>query len=180
MNIKLELRTSIAALMVAAALAGCAGTPQQSAAVAAGADGQVATATAGASDGRIKGITVAESEIAAAGAVGPDLKRSVYYEFDVYEVKPEYRALVEGHAAWLRANPGARLMIIGNTDERGTSEYNLALGQRRAESVARMMLLMGVKSEQIEAVSHGKEKPRAGGHDEASWAENRRSDFAQP
>ena len=108
----------------------------------------------------------------------PDLKRSVYYEFDQYDVKPEYRGLVETHARWLRANPKGRLTIEGNTDERGSREYNVALGQRRAESVTTLMLLMGVKPEQIEAVSFGKEKPRAAGHDEAAWAQNRRSDFS--
>jgi peptidoglycan-associated lipoprotein len=108
----------------------------------------------------------------------PDTTRSVYYEFDKYDVKGEYRALVETHARWLRANPKARLTIEGNTDEHGSREYNVALGQRRAESVTALMVLMGVKREQIEAVSFGKEKPRAVGHDEAAWAENRRSDFA--
>ena len=102
------------------------------------------------------------------------------YEFDKYDVKPSYRALVENHAAWLRANPKARLVITGNTDEHGPSSYNLALGQRRAESVARMLVLLGAKPDQIEAVSFGKEKPRALGHDEASWAENRRADFGRP
>jgi peptidoglycan-associated lipoprotein len=110
---------------------------------------------------------------------GVDLKRSVYFEFDKYDVKPEYRTLVESHARWLRANPQARLTIEGNADERGSREYNVALGQRRAESVTKMMQLLGVRPEQIEAVSWGKEKPRATGHDEASWAENRRSDFAK-
>lgn len=108
----------------------------------------------------------------------PELKRSVYYEFDRFDVKPEYHALVETHAKWLRANPRARLTIEGNADERGSREYNLALGQRRAESVLRMMVVFGVRPEQIEAVSFGKEKPRATGHDEAAWAENRRADFA--
>jgi peptidoglycan-associated lipoprotein len=117
-----------------------------------------------------------EGQNAAAGR--PDLKRSVYYEFDKFDVKPEYHALVETHAKWLRANPRGRLMIEGNADERGSREYNLALGQRRAESVVRMMVVFGVRPEQIEAVSFGKEKPRAAGHDEAAWAENRRADFA--
>jgi peptidoglycan-associated lipoprotein len=103
----------------------------------------------------------------------------VYYEFDKYDVKQEYRALVESHAHWLRANPQARLTIEGNTDEWGSREYNVALGQRRAESVTKMMVLMGVKPEQIEAISFGKEKPRATGHNESAWAENRRSDFAK-
>jgi peptidoglycan-associated lipoprotein len=108
----------------------------------------------------------------------PDLKRSVFYEFDRYDVKAEYRALVERHARWLAANPKARLTIEGNTDDRGSREYNVALGQRRAESVTSMLVLMGAKPEQIEAVSFGKEKPRAAGHDEAAFAQNRRSDFA--
>jgi peptidoglycan-associated lipoprotein len=114
-----------------------------------------------------------------AGAARPDLKRSVYYEFDKYDVKAEYRSLVESHAAWLRANPKARLTIEGNADERGSREYNVALGQRRAESVMKMMRLLGAAENQIEAVSFGEEKPRAQAHDDASWAENRRSDFRQ-
>jgi len=116
--------------------------------------------------------------MSATGAERPDLKRSVYYEFDKYDVKPEYRALIESHARWLSANPKARLKIEGNADERGSREYNVALGQRRAESVTKMLVLLGAKPEQIEAVSWGEEKPRAAGHDEPSWQENRRSDFA--
>jgi peptidoglycan-associated lipoprotein len=110
----------------------------------------------------------------------PDLKRSVYYEFDMYDVKPEYRTLVESHARWLKANPQAKLVIEGNADERGSREYNVALGQRRAESVTKMLVLLGAKPDQIEAVSWGKEKPRIDGHDEKAWAENRRADFAPP
>jgi peptidoglycan-associated lipoprotein len=113
-----------------------------------------------------------------AAAGRPDLERSVYYEFDQFDVKREYHALVESHAKWLRANPRARLTIEGNADERGSREYNLALGQRRAESVLRMMVVFGVRPDQIEAVSFGKERPRAAGHDEAAWAQNRRADFA--
>jgi len=109
----------------------------------------------------------------------PDLKRSVYFEYDKYDIKPEYRTLLESHARWLKANPQARLTIEGNADERGSREYNVALGQRRAESVTKMLVLMGAKPEQIEAVSWGEEKPRAAGHDEKSWSENRRDDFVQ-
>ncbi|HJY76531.1 MAG TPA: peptidoglycan-associated lipoprotein Pal [Burkholderiales bacterium] len=114
------------------------------------------------------------------GVQAAESRRSVYYGFEKYDVRPEYHALVQQHARWLRENPQARLIIAGNTDERGTSEYNLALGQRRAESVTRMLVLMGARPEQVEAISFGKEKPRAAGHDEASWTENRRSDFARP
>ena len=105
-------------------------------------------------------------------------KRSVYYEFDGYDVKAEYRPLVEAHAQFLKQNPSARITIEGNCDERGSREYNVALGQRRAESVMKMMTLLGVRDGQIESVSFGKEKPRVAGNSEAAWAENRRSDFA--
>jgi len=108
---------------------------------------------------------------------GSPSQRSVYYDFDRYEVKPEFRPAVEAHARYLREHAGARLTIEGNGDERGSREYNLALGQRRAENARQMMRLSGAKDEQIEAVSFGEEKPRAVGHDETSWAENRRSDF---
>jgi peptidoglycan-associated lipoprotein len=104
-------------------------------------------------------------------------KRSVYYEFDGYDVKAEYRPLVEAHAKYLKQNPSARITIEGNCDERGSREYNVALGQRRAESVMKMMTLLGVRDGQIESVSFGKEKPRSAGSSEAAWAENRRSDF---
>ncbi len=102
----------------------------------------------------------------------------MYYEFDKYDVKAEYRTLVETHARWLKANPTARLTIEGNADEQGSREYNLALGQRRAESVTKMLTLMGAKPEQIEAISYGEERPRSSAHDEKAFAENRRSDFA--
>jgi peptidoglycan-associated lipoprotein len=107
-----------------------------------------------------------------------DLKKSVYYEFDGYDVKPEYRTLVEQHARHLRDNPSAKIVVEGNADERGSREYNVALGQKRAESVMKMMVVLGARANQIEAVSYGEEKPRLTGHEESAWAENRRSDFA--
>ncbi len=103
-------------------------------------------------------------------------QRSVYYDFDRADVKPEFRPAVEAHARYLRENADARVTIEGNGDERGSREYNLALGQKRAEAVQRMLRLSGAKDGQTEAVSFGEEKPKALGHDEASWAENRRSD----
>jgi peptidoglycan-associated lipoprotein len=104
-------------------------------------------------------------------------KRSVYFAYDKYEVTGEYRPLVEAHAKYLNDHGGAKVAIQGNCDERGSREYNLALGQRRADAVGKIMTLLGVPSRQIETVSFGEEKPRALGHDEASWAENRRSDI---
>jgi len=107
----------------------------------------------------------------------PLAKRSVYFDFDRYDVKDEYQAVLQAHAQYLKTHPQRHVLIQGNTDERGTSEYNLALGQRRAESVRRALSLMGVQDSQMEAVSLGKEKPVALGHDEASWAQNRRADL---
>jgi peptidoglycan-associated lipoprotein len=104
-------------------------------------------------------------------------KRSIYFDFDSYVVKDEYRQLVLAHAQYLRNNSNAKMLLQGNADERGSREYNLALGQRRADAVKYAMTLSGAKEGQIEAVSLGEEKPRATGHDEASWAENRRVDI---
>jgi peptidoglycan-associated lipoprotein len=103
-------------------------------------------------------------------------KRSVYFEYDSYAVKDEYKPLIEAHAKYLQTNRTARMTIQGNADERGSREYNIALGQRRADTVKRMMLLYGATDSQVETVSFGKEKPRNQGHDEAAWAENRRDD----
>jgi len=104
-------------------------------------------------------------------------RRSVYFDFDSYLVKDEFRPLVTAHARYLQQNPGAKMRIEGHADERGSREYNIALGQRRSEAVKQMMQLLGARADQIEPVSFGEEKPRALGHDEASWAENRRGDI---
>jgi len=104
-------------------------------------------------------------------------KRSVYFDFDAYIVKDEYKPLVEAHGKYLSANKARKVVIQGNTDERGGSEYNLALGQKRAEAVRKSLEALGVQDSQVEAVSFGKEKPKATGSDEASWAENRRADI---
>nr|4B5C_A Chain A, PUTATIVE OMPA FAMILY LIPOPROTEIN [Burkholderia pseudomallei]4B5C_B Chain B, PUTATIVE OMPA FAMILY LIPOPROTEIN [Burkholderia pseudomallei]4B5C_C Chain C, PUTATIVE OMPA FAMILY LIPOPROTEIN [Burkholderia pseudomallei] len=107
----------------------------------------------------------------------PLAKRSVYFDFDSYSVQDQYQALLQQHAQYLKSHPQRHILIQGNTDERGTSEYNLALGQKRAEAVRRALSLLGVGDAQMEAVSLGKEKPVALGHDEASWAQNRRADL---
>lgn len=105
-------------------------------------------------------------------------KRSVYFDYDSYIVKDEFKSVVEAHAKYLVAHKDRKVVIQGNTDERGGREYNLALGQKRAEAVRKAMALLGVPDAQMEAVSFGKEKPKAQGSDEAAFAENRRSDIA--
>jgi len=104
-------------------------------------------------------------------------KRSVFFDFDQYVIKDEFKALVEAHAKLLVGNPQVKMLIQGNADERGSREYNVALGQKRAEALKKMLILLGGKEGQIEAVSLGEEKPRCTEHGEACWAENRRDDM---
>lgn len=106
--------------------------------------------------------------------------RSIFYDFDRYDIKEEYVPIIEAHANFLLANPDLRIRVEGNCDDRGSREYNLALGQRRAESVKRAMTLLGVEEYRIEPVSFGAERPKAYGQDEASWSRNRRSDIVYP
>lgn len=107
-------------------------------------------------------------------------KRSVYFDFDKFVVKPEDTSLVELHGKFLASHPEVAIRIEGNTDEQGGIEYNLALGQKRAEAVRKALAIYGVKPAQMEAVSFGEEKPKATGHDEAAHAQNRRADLAYP
>ena len=104
-------------------------------------------------------------------------KRSIYYDYDKFDVKDQYKELVEAHAKYLREHPGTKVLIQGNTDERGSREYNVSLGQSRSDGVKRMMVLLGAREDQIEAVSLGEEKPKSEGHDESAWSQNRRSDI---
>ena len=104
-------------------------------------------------------------------------KRSVFYDYDKYDIKDEYRPILQAHAKNLAANRGKKMLVQGNCDERGSREYNIALGQRRAEGVKRTLLLMGAAGSQIEAVSLGEEKPRCSDHSETCWSQNRRGDM---
>ena len=107
----------------------------------------------------------------------PLYERSVYFDFNEYTVQTKYQKTLSAHASYLKANPKQKVIIQGNTDERGTAEYNLALGQRRSDAVRKSLNLMGVSDDQMEAVSFGKEKPKAEGDNEAAWAENRHADI---
>ncbi len=106
--------------------------------------------------------------------------RSVYFDFDAAALKAEFSPLVEKHGKFLSANPNVKVRVEGNTDERGSAEYNLALGQKRAEAVRQALKVYGVKDTQLEVVSWGREKPRATGHDDSAWALNRRADLQYP
>ena len=104
-------------------------------------------------------------------------KRSVFFDYDSAVVKDEFKPVVTAHARYLTDNRGRRVVIQGNTDERGSREYNIALGQRRADSVKKMLMLLGAADNQIETVSFGEEKPRTMGDSESAYAENRRADI---
>ena len=104
-------------------------------------------------------------------------KRSVYFDYDKFDVKDEYRKLVEAHAQFLKANPSAKMLIQGNADERGSREYNVGLGQRRSDSVKKMLTLLGARDDQIESVSLGEEKPVCTAASEDCYAKNRRGDM---
>ena len=107
---------------------------------------------------------------------GPaNVEHIIYFELDSYVVKAEYQSALEAHARFLRADRNRRVNLEGHTDERGGSEYNLALGQKRAEAVRRALSVLGVPEAQMESVSFGKEKPVAQGSDEAAYAQNRRA-----
>ncbi|MFO1219593.1 MAG: peptidoglycan-associated lipoprotein Pal [Burkholderiaceae bacterium] len=175
-------RITLAAAIVAAALAGCSspvklneGAPVADAKpnVVGGAGGAGGAQGAGAAQSSVATVDLSKNAAAAASNLG----RVVYFDFDSYVVRDEFRSLIEGHAKALAAAKTKKMVIEGHTDERGGREYNLALGQRRAEAVARSLALLGVGSGQVEAVSFGEERPAVEGHDEAAWAKNRRAEL---
>jgi len=125
----------------------------------------------------VTGVDLTGSDIAADG--GPrNVGRVVYFDFDSYVVKPEAQGLVDANARFLKADASRKVVVEGHTDERGGREYNLALGQKRAEAVRRSLNLLGVQDSQVEAVSFGKEKPAAEGANEAAYAQNRRAELS--
>ena len=180
------MRNWIIGALLIAALAGCKSTETQDAAPV---EDRAATSsatvppsgatTSGATTPGVTGTAGSASNPAAALRDPNNIlsKRSIYFEYDQFTIKEEFRPIIEAHAKYLQANRNARATLQGHTDERGTREYNIALGQKRADAVKRMMVLLGASEIQVETVSFGKEKPRREGHDEGSWAENRRVDI---
>lgn len=110
----------------------------------------------------------------------PLATRVIYFAFDSSEVMPEYEAVVSAHAAYLAANPDTSIVLEGHADERGTREYNVALGERRGIAIKNLLTLQGAGASQLEVISYGEEKPVALGHDEASWHLNRRVEILYP
>ena len=155
--------------LLALTLAACSSTGPENGASVQDRGAGVATVTAGSASGSgIAALTDPNNILS---------KRSVFFDFDSFVIKQEARALIEAHARFLVQNPQMNMLIQGNTDERGSREYNLALGQKRAEAVRRALALLGVADAQVEAVSYGKEKPAVQGSDEAALAQNRRAEI---
>jgi peptidoglycan-associated lipoprotein len=119
-------------------------------------------------------LTIGQPNAAAANPAGP---RLVYFDYDSYVIKPEFQSVIEAQARYMKGNKNLKVAIEGHTDERGGREYNLSLGQRRAEAVRQAMGLLGVSDAQLEAVSFGKEKPAEAGSDESAMAKNRRAEI---
>lgn len=154
------------ALAMTGALAACSSTPTPA-----------PTADTGSKTEAANTNTAAEVLFPAKGVGGALGQRSVYYDFDKFAVKEQYAPVVNAHSNFLASHKAAHVTLQGNCDERGSREYNLALGQRRADSVKKLMMASGVSANQIDTISFGKEKPRNPGHNKAAWAENRRTDI---
>ena len=190
------LRTSRLALLAvltvnAALLAGCGTTtkldetpvetrspkPVGNSAGSSSAAGQPGSSSGAGAQSQVATVNLPPTGGAGAGVAAGKLGRLVYFDFDSFVVNDEFRSLIEGHAKLLAANRSKRLVVEGHSDERGGREYNLALGQKRAEAVAKSLTLLGATEVQVEAVSFGKEHPANEGHDEAAWAQNRRAEL---
>ena len=171
-------RISIA-LTIAALMAGCSsGVKLDDVPVE---DKGATSTTGGAGSGAAGQSGVAPVDLTQSGrdAGGPvGVARIIYFDFDSYSVKPEFQSLLEAHARYLKASSARKAMLEGHTDERGGREYNLALGQKRAEAVRRALALLGVPDAQMEAVSFGKEKPAVQGNNESAFAQNRRVELS--
>jgi peptidoglycan-associated lipoprotein len=179
------MRNWIIVLFAATLIVGCKSTETQAPAPideqapavggTGGAGGAGGTATSGVSTAGIAGAPGAPGTLTLPPKDSIVLaKRTVYFDYDSFVVKDEYRTQVEAHAKFIQSNKNARITLQGHTDERGSREYNIALGQKRADAVKKLMQLLGATEIQVETVSFGKEKPKSDGHDEGAYAQNRR------
>ena len=161
--------------LAAAALVGCSSTKlEEPAPVETRPTVTTAPANTGATTAPQAESKVATVDLAAQAAAAVSDKRLVYFDFDSYVVKSEFQNVIDAHAKRMSVDTKVALRLEGHTDERGGSEYNLALGQKRAEAVAKSLSLLGVPAARVEPVSFGKERPAVQGSDEAAWAKNRR------
>lgn len=174
-RLPLSHRTAALTLVSSLLLAACSSTPIEDAPV-----------TNRSADAAVASTPPARSTVApvaarslAQDATGPSgAARVVYFDYDSSAIRPEFRNLIDTHARYLTSNQERKLTIAGHTDERGGREYNLALGQQRAEAVRRAMQLLGVRAAQVETISFGEEKPVEAAHEEPAWSRNRRAEMS--
>jgi len=158
-------------------LAACGSSPTANS-VATNASQPTTPAAAPKSEAKAGVVPVTASQPASVGLGPQSVAKIIYFDYDSYVVKPEAIQSIEAHARYLQANKTRKLKVAGHADERGGVEYNLALGQKRAEAVRKSLVLMGASDAQMEAVSFGKEKPAAVGNDEAAYSKNRRAELS--
>jgi peptidoglycan-associated lipoprotein len=181
------MRNSLLVLLIAGVLAGCsseATKPDNSQADAARLAAEKAAAEKAAADKAAAEAAARAQQQVTTQVINPLndpnsilAQRSVYFAFDKSNISSEYQPMLQAHAAYLVAHTDAKVQLQGNCDNRGSVEYNLALGQRRADSVKNALHLLNVPDAQMSTISYGKEKPRAMGNNEAAWAQNRRTDI---
>ncbi|WP_027966894.1 peptidoglycan-associated lipoprotein Pal [Halomonas halocynthiae] len=180
MRLKPYVRSLTIALSLVA-IAGCSSTGGTQGGTSSGAGGAGAggtgTSTSGYGSGQAGSTGVSSGAGQMADSRIPDV-RTIYFAFDSDTIRPEFQSVLEAHARYLRANPGTQVILQGHTDKRGTREYNLALGERRANSVKRYLDVQGVSPSQLEVVSYGEERPAVRGNTEEDFARNRRVVFA--
>jgi peptidoglycan-associated lipoprotein len=165
---------TIAVLLAGAVLlSGCKHPPLKDA-PSAGSQVQGSSDAAGASSQGLNGAAGVEGGALGGTATGALGRTVIYFDFDKSEIRPEFADVVSAHARNLTSHPNLKMKLEGNTDERGTREYNIGLGERRAQAVRRALMLQGVAESQVTTVSFGAERPAAEGDDEAAWAKNRR------
>ena len=172
----------LAAMSAVLLLTGCSGKPAQRVPKTADAmvssDSVGAAGGAGAATGNAAGADSAAADGQGGGASAPaGVARVIYFDFDSSEIRPEFVPVIAAHAHALARNASIRVRLEGHTDERGSPEYNIGLGERRAQAVRRALLLQGVAESQVATVSYGEERPAVTGQTEASWAKNRRVEF---
>lgn len=169
-------RTLIAASVLGILLSACSTTPQKAA------ETKPAPAPVASKPASVQtqaAATPAESEAQKLSDIIKTLaNNSIYFDFDKFTIKPEYMDTIKRNYEALKANPQLNVQLQGNCDERGSAEYNIALGQKRADAVRKALIALGVDQARLSTISFGKEKPRCTEHDEKCWAENRRVDFA--
>ena len=165
------------------AAGGAAASGSASSGAAGSSSGSAAGNSAGGNSGS-SGSSMASNGTSGAGAAGGATKpgmlpndMKVFFDYDRSEIKAEFRSLLQAHVSYLAANPTARVTIEGHCDERGTREYNLALGERRAHAIQQFLVLQGAGKDQVKTVTFGEERPDAAGHDESAWKFNRRAVF---